>query len=613
MRSFTIVFQPGGYKTEVPEGRTIKEAMNQAGLEGDFPCGGMGKCGKCRVHLTKGTGSPTDTEREALEPKDLEAGFRLACMTEVHEDMEVELPYAKKLDHNILVTSVETVKLVKPHLNKLFIEVDKPTLQEHHSDWDRLKGALVKQTGMDDPEVPISVLRQLPNTLRDAKHHVTAIMYGNKLLGLEQGDTTATMLGMAFDIGTTTIVGYLIELYTGKEIAVVSALNPQTRFGADVISRITYAGEKDGLNQLHSTVISTINSLIEAAAEMARVGTRDIYAVSIAGNTTMHHLFLGLNPQNIALAPFVGVVTQGMAVDAAELGLAINQAGKVFVLPTIAGFVGGDTTAVLLATGLEHSTDLKLVIDIGTNGEIALGSKEKIVVCSAAAGPAFEGAEISSGMRGAEGAIDHVHFGSTMEYSVIGEGKPSGICGSALIDIVAGLLDLGLIDKKGRILASHQVEDHTPTGEYRNRLIEYGGEGAFLLVKAEETAHGRPIMLTQNDIEELQLAKAAMASGISILMEVFGVHPDDVSEVLLAGAFGNYLKPASACKIGLIPQELEQKIRLIGNAAGTGSKIALMSANEFKRANIIAASTRFVELGSFPGFRITFAKNYYFS
>lgn len=605
-----MVFLPGDLVVEVQSGSSIREAMDLAGIEFDFPCGGQGKCGKCRVHVPAGAGEPTATEKELLQPRELEAGIRLACAARVHGHMTVELP--RKLQHNILMTSGVRTYRIEPHLKKIFIEVAEPSLDAQRSDWHRLKDSLAGW-GYNPAclEIPVALLRRLPDTVRRAGNRLTAVMHGSKVVGLEEHDTVPVMLGMAFDIGTTTIVGYLLDLYSGEDLCAVSTLNPQTRFGADVISRITFANrEKDGLNKLHTAVVEAVNKLVGEAVRKAGATREQVYGVSIAANTCMHHLFLGINPGNIAAAPYIAAVSEPVVAGAGELGIDINPAGRVFVLPNIAGFVGADTTAVLLAAETDRSADIKLVIDIGTNGEIALGSGERMVACSAAAGPAFEGAQINCGMRGADGAIDHVKFQDGLSYSVIGGGKPLGICGSALLDTVAGLLELGMINKRGKLLPPEQL-----TGEaagLKDCFVEHGGQPAFVLAGAGETGHGRAVMITQSDIRELQLAKGAIAAGIRVLMEVLGVEPGDIKEVLLAGAFGNYLNPHSACVIGLIPPELESKITMIGNAAGTGAKLALLSSGEYRRAAGIAEYVEFVELGSYPRFNSIFARGTYF-
>lgn len=612
LANYKIIFQPGDVTVEAVEGSTIMEAIHAAGVGFDFPCGGSGKCGKCRVRITRGAYEPTVKEYERLDPKELAEGVRLACLTKVKGNLTAVLPDSKKLKHNILIDAEERKFQVEPAVKKILIEVERPSLDDQRSDWRRFKDALSHKGYTAGVEAPVHILRQLPETLRQAKHCLTALMYGREVLGIEEQDTSGTMLGMAFDIGTTTIVGYLMDLSTGKELSVVSMLNPQTQYGADVISRITFAGqEPEGLYKLHDAVIEAVNKLIGEAAEEAGVSRQNIYALSVAANACMHHLFLGITPKYIAVSPYVSAVSEPLVVGADVLKIDINQAGKVFVLPNIAGFVGADTTAVLLSTELDRGEAVKLVIDIGTNGEIALGSKTKMVACSAAAGPAFEGAQISSGMRGAAGAIDHVKFGDGISYSVIGGGSPLGICGSALLDTVAGLLESGLIDKRGRLLSPEKITNAAAQA-FADRLVQHEGQPAFLLEEAGRTGHGRPILITQSDIRELQLAKGAMAAGIRVLMDTLGIHAEQIKEVLLAGAFGNYLNPHSACAIGLIPRELENKIRMIGNAAGTGSKLALLSEQEFSRTEAISSFVQFVELGSYPKFNSIFAENMYF-
>lgn len=613
MQEFRVTFQPGAINMRAAAGTTLMEAMNQSGLASDFPCGGMGKCGKCRVRIIEGSAKPTTVDIGPLTKQDWEDGIRLACRTEIIEDMVVEVLNPKHLQHNILINSLDRPFYIQAHLKKVFAQVKEPTLGEHQSDWQRLQEALTAHGyKMEELHAPLSLLRRLPDTIRKAKNQLTMVLLGSQVLGLEQGDTSVTMLGIAFDIGTTTIVGYLLDLSSGKELCAVSALNPQAQYGGDVISRITFTGKQEnGLAALHKAVIEAINKLIGEAAEKAGVSRTSVYGISVAANTTMHHLFLGINPQSIALSPYVSVVNQGLVVDALELGLDINPAGQVFVLPNIAGFVGADTTAVILATEMDKNEKLNLMIDIGTNGEIVLGSSAKLAACSAAAGPAFEGAQITNGMRGAEGAIDHIYFRDSLEYTVIGQKNPAGICGSALLDGVAGLVELGMLNKRGKFLEPEQLTNPKAL-KFKNRLVQYEGSWAFLLANSAQTRHGRPIMITQTDIRELQLAKGAMAAGIRILMESSGITADEINEVLLAGAFGNYLNPHSACVIGLIPRELETKIRMIGNAAGTGAKIALLSAGEFSRAEEITAQVSFIELGSHPKFNTIFAENTYF-
>ncbi|NLN07867.1 MAG: DUF4445 domain-containing protein [Firmicutes bacterium] len=609
MRKHTVTF-PGGQRLTVAAGTTLKEIMNAAGINFDFPCGGRGRCGKCKVLITAGAGEPTAEDRKALSAEELAKGIRLACMTKVQSDLQVQFLSEKNIRHQILLSGLDRKASVEPHLIKRYVEVDKATVEDMRTDWQRIKDGLAAQGSDSKADTArVVVIRSIPDLLRSARHRITAVIYKNEILGLEQDNTTEKMLGIAFDIGTTTIAGYLMDLYTGKELAVTSTLNPQTQFGADVISRITHVNtHPNGLKDLHRAVTEAVNDLLGEAVKQAGVSRRDVYAAAVVGNTCMHHLFLGINPRDVALAPYVPVIAEPLVVDPWDVRLDMNPAGKIFVLPNIAGFVGADTVGVLLATELDKSEEVKLVVDIGTNGEMALGNKDRILACSTAAGPAFEGAQITCGMRGASGAIDHVHFTGDVNYSVIGNVEPLGICGSALLDTVAGLLETGLIDSRGRFKKPEDIT-HPAGRKLADRLITYNGSPAFLLAGE---AGSSPIVVTQKDIRELKLAKGAIASGIRILIRNYGLKVEDVTEVLLAGAFGNYLNPHSACAIGLIPPELEGRIKMVGNAAGAGCKLALLSAGEYRRAAAVARNVEFVELGSDPAFINTFANSMLF-
>lgn len=608
MTKHEVIF-PGDLKLTVEDGTTLKEVMNDAGINFDFPCGGRGRCGKCLVRITAGVGEALAEEKKKLTEEQLEEGIRFACITKVHGNMTVEFLSDKNIQHKILLSSLDRSAKVEPHITKRYLEVEKATMTDHRTDWQRIKDGLTAQGNIAEiTNNPVDVLRTVPDLLRQNQHKVTAVVYNNEIRSLEPGNTTDKLYGMAFDIGTTTVAGFLMDLYTGQQLSVASTLNPQTQFGADVISRITHvSNDPNGLADLNRVIIQAINKLIGEAAEKAGLTRNDIYAVSIVGNTCMHHLFLGINPRDVAIAPYVPIVTDSIVVDPQDLQIEMNPAGKVFVLPNIAGFVGADTIGVLLATELDESEEIKLIVDIGTNGEMLLGNKDHILACSTAAGPAFEGAQISSGMRGATGAIDHVTFGEELTYTVIDDVEPLGICGSALLDTVAGLVECGLMEDTGRILKPEEVT-HPIGQKLKDRLIEHDGSMAFLL---EETKT-KKIMVTQKDIRELQLAKAAMAAGIQLLVKGYGIEVGDIKEVLLAGAFGNYLNPHSACVIGLIPRELEDRVKMIGNAAGAGSQLALLSSGEYQRCGNAARNVEFVELGTNPAFTDTFAEQMLF-
>ncbi|MCF6097814.1 ASKHA domain-containing protein [Thermovorax subterraneus] len=580
MNMYTITILPENIQIFAQENSTLKKVFTENGIKFEFPCGGMGKCKKCKVRIIRANSS-----EEVL-----------ACQFKVVEDVTVEIP-KKEQKYEILSEGVERKIALDPLVKKRYIELPVPSLEDNRDDWKRLDNIGLKPN--------LRILRELPEILRKSNFKVTVSTWNDEVLTIERGDTSRELLGMAFDIGTTTIAGYLINLSTGSEIARVSALNPQTKYGADVISRINLASEtQDGLEKLHREVINEINNLIDKALSGTDFKREDIYAVTTVGNTTMQHLFLMVQPRHLALAPYVPVFSEPMVVDAAELGININPNGKVFTLPNIAGFVGADTVGAALACEMDKYDDLRLLIDIGTNGEMVLGTKERLFACSTAAGPAFEGAHIACGMRGATGAIDHAKIDGEIKYTVIGGVEPVGICGSGLLDIVAELLKVGVVDKKGRIL---KPEELSGEGEiYKDRIREINGIRAFII--EENTPTGQPVYINQKDIRELQLAKGAIAAGIEILLSTFGAKVEDIKEVYLAGAFGNYLKPESACKIGLIPPELEGRIKPVGNAAGTGAKLALVSEKEYERALALSRKIHYIELSTVSEFSRIFAK-----
>ncbi|MFY9272045.1 MAG: ASKHA domain-containing protein, partial [Thermacetogeniaceae bacterium] len=595
MEKCKITFYPINKDMEVPVGTALKKAMNDAGLDFDFPCGGRGRCGKCRVRIREGVVPPSDSDRVHFDEEELKEGYRLACTLTVQGDLVLELPQ-EVTGHKILIDAAERSMEIKPHLQKVHLEVKEPSIEDQKADWDRLRDELAAVKGDKDYRITLPALQALPKVLREKKFSITAVIADNKVTGLEAGDTTDRMLGIAFDIGTTTVVGYLMDLLTGKELGAVSTMNPQTKYGADVISRITYSSqEAGGLEILHKAIIEAVNSLIGEAVEKVGARREDVYALTFVGNSCMHHLLLGLEPRYIALAPYVPVTGSTQEINADELGIKVNPAGKVYVLPNIAGFVGADTIGVILATELDESSEIRLAIDIGTNGEMVLGNKDRLLACSTAAGPAFEGAQISCGMRGTAGAIDTVRMDDEFTYTTINDERPVGICGSGLIDVISVMLDTGVIDSRGRIANPNELAG-TSAEKLADRIVDLDGMRAFLLAPAAETGHGKPLFITQQDVRELQLAKGAIATGVQILLDVYGIGFDDIYEVILAGAFGNYLDKHSACAIGLIPSSLEDRVRPVGNAAGTGAKVALLSAAEYRRSARIASFVEYEEL-----------------
>lgn len=391
----------------------------------------------------------------------------------------------------------------------------------------------------------------------------------------------------AFDVGTTSVVGYLLDGRTGRQLAVDSRLNPQTQFGADVVARGSYAAEH-GIDALRDTIRSALEEMLGNLAAAAGITRGDIRRVSVVGNTCMHHLFLGYSPAPLMVAPYMPKHRAAEIRPAASLGLTIAPDGELWMLPCIAGFVGADTVGCLLAADWSHREPLTLMIDIGTNGEMVLGSRHRAIACSTAAGPAFEGAKIHCGMRGADGAIDHVfQRDGVVSYSVVGGGSAKGICGSGLLDAVAVLLELGVVDETGRMAA-----------EGRPQLRPFENQPAWFF--------SEDVFLTQADIREVQLAKGAIAAGIRLLCSHLGVALTDIEEVLIAGAFGNYMSPDSACAIGLLPPELRSRIHMVGNAAGEGAKLAVLHPAQYELASALSNSVEFLELANDPNFQDIF-------
>jgi uncharacterized 2Fe-2S/4Fe-4S cluster protein (DUF4445 family) len=572
VREYSVTLLPDGKRVRVPEGTTLFEAIRRGGLIFNAPCGGSGTCGKCMVHVANG---PTTVPV-------------FSCRTEVRGDITVVLP--REGEHHILTTSVRMNLEVEPLLRRVSVAFRHSEPRDRRSEWDRLKDAC----GMTDAPVNIPLAACLPDRLSELGDYAEAVIFGNEILDVRPPGRR--LCAIAFDLGTTTVVGWLLDGQTGETIAVSSMLNPQVLFGADVITRANYV-LSGGKAALADSARAALNNLTEAAAATAGVSKDDIYLAVVVGNTCMHHLFLGLSPASLVLAPYRPVVTEPLILDA-EQYLKINASGRIFTLPNIAGFVGSDTVGVMIATGLDRVDELTLAIDIGTNGELVLADGHRIKTCSTAAGPAFEGAKISCGMRGTTGAVDHVRFdGEDFHASVIGGGVPKGICGSGLMDLVAGLLDAEIIDPTGRLSQSENQA-------FSKRFATIEDQPAFAISDG--------VYLTQRDVREVQLAKAAMAAGIKLLIRSMDAEIEDVRTVLIAGAFGSFMNPASAARIGLIPPELESRVVAVGNAAGEGARMVALSKSEWKRAGKLGRTAQYLDLAADPDFHDCFVDEMWF-
>jgi uncharacterized 2Fe-2S/4Fe-4S cluster protein (DUF4445 family) len=540
-----------------------------------------------------------------LDDKEKARGIRLACQTKIASDMTMNIPVETRFfEHKTLVDGTFREVKLHPNIKKIFVRLPKPTLADQRSDLDRLLAAI--NGHIPNVRAEMDVIRMVPDLIRKDDFAVTAVLESDEIVNLELGDTTKQNYGMAFDIGTTTVVGILVDLNTGKQLAVASRTNPQVVFGDDVVSRITYATERpSGLRELQHKIIGCMNEIIARVTHKAGVDRNNIYEVTFGGNTTMHHLLLSINPAHIAQTPYVAVVREAINTKASRLGININPNGNVFAMPNIAGFVGGDTVGVILAADMMQSEKTILAIDIGTNGELALGTKDRMICCSCAAGPAFEGARIRFGMRASDGAIEKVLMRDDVELNVIGNVRARGICGTGLIDAVAELLRLGVIDSTGKLLGPSAVPEAVPPA-VRKRIVSGQNGLDFILVPGDASQNGQPILLTQRDVREVQLAKGAIFAGIQILKRELGIGDSDIHEILLAGAFGNFIRRNQAKRIGLLPDLPTDRIRFIGNAAGAGARMALVARECRREATRISEQVRYVELGGRPDFQEEF-------
>ncbi len=589
----TVTFEPSGQRVEVPVGSTIADAAGQAGVEIQLPCGGRGICGGCRVTVQGELEPPTDAERRFLG-EEIERGIRLACQARVAGPCVV-----RTTDQAGIVVRKEIELLgtadfsFDPSLQAVEIHLKPPQRGDCRPDSARLFEAL---DGAAD-KVALPALRKLPAMVRRGGATL-ALVRGGQVVDLLGED--ARVLGAAVDVGTTTVVAYLFDLRTGAFLSSASALNPQARHGADVVSRIAHASQPGGLETLQRLAADVVNRTVGEACQQAGGQPEQVREIVVVGNTCMHHLFLGIDPRGLGTSPYVPACTSALDVPASDVGVRASEAAVVHVLPVIAGYVGADTVAAILATRLMRDSRRRLLIDLGTNGEIALWDGSRLLVASCAAGPAFEGAQITHGTRAVPGAIERVALedGDIRVYTVGGR-APVGICGSGLIDAVAALLDAGAMDETGRL------DGNGAAGSVAERIIQREGQTAVVLAEAE----GRQIVLTQGDVRQVQLAKAAVRAATELLLDEAGIGPEQIDEVLLAGAFGNYLSGRSAVRIGLLPEGVDcSMIRAVGNAAGAGAALALLSKRERARAGEIAACAEHVELFTRPQFQEAFAE-----
>ncbi|WKV10147.1 ASKHA domain-containing protein [Thermoanaerobacterium sp. CMT5567-10] len=590
----------GIYKgIEVYDGANLFKALVENGVSVPNSCGGYHTCGKCKV-IVKERLPITDEERQHLSNIELEKGVRLSCFLNIDRDLNVTV--LDEGDALILTDSIDTFNLddLSPRVKKKIVRLDLPTLDDQRDDLRRVSDSL----GFD-AKMPLSVLSALPDILESHDYNVAITLRNNEVISVEGADSIDSVYGISIDIGTTTIAAYLYNIKTGTRIDVFSDVNPQKSFGADVISRINYTiTEDDGLFRLHRIIVDEINKIVNAFCTRNAISKENIYEIVIVGNTVMIHLALGVTVKNIANSPYIPAFTYTMELKANTLGININKEGYIVTLPMVASYVGADTVAAVLHSRMYKGDDITLLVDIGTNGEIVLGNKDFLISCSAAAGPAFEGADITFGMSGVEGAIDHVDLKRDPIFTTIGGKIAKGICGSGIVDVIAELFKHGIVDNTGRILDKDEVTSAVGK-KFLDRIVQYNEMPAFLI----DDENG--IFLTQKDVRQVQLAKAAIRAGINILINEVGISETDIKRVYLAGGFGSYISIESAATIGLIPSELKDRTIQIGNAAGLGASLALLSDNELNRAKIVRDKIKYIELSNVSIFQDEFIKSMY--
>ena len=618
-----VVFQPCGVRGKVDDGATILEASQQLGADIESICGGKGACGKCKVRIEKGyfakygikssiasVATIGEANEKFLSQSQLRQNYRMACQTRIYGDIVVFVPEESRKGKQVVrkEATVRDIKL-KPAVKKYYVELKNATLHDTLSDFERVQGALAEKYKLRDLTIDYPVLLNLQNIVREGNWKATVSVWNKKeVIHIEPGQVTKGY-GLAVDIGTTTVAGYLCDLTTGEVLATNAMMNPQVAYGEDVMSRISYAVKgKGGLKQMNRSIIKGLNQIAGRAAARAGIKRSDIIDMTVVGNTCMHHIFLNIDPQYLGKTPFAPSVHHSLDIKARDLGLKIAPCAYVHVLPIEAGFVGADNVGVLIAEEPYNQDEMLLIIDIGTNGELILGNRKKLLSSSCATGPAFEGAEIKHGMRAAPGAIEKLKIDPEtreVQFKVIGNERwntevknigARGICGSGIFDAAAQMFLAGIIDKGGRF--NSRLESP------RSRKSGSGPE--FVIAWAKETSIDHDIVICQKDIRAIQLAKGAMYSGAKTMMNRLGI--DKIDKVVLAGAFGSYIDKESASVIGLFPDCAPENVYAVGNAAGDGARIALLNVAKRKEADVMARQVEYVELTVEPDFNSTFTK-----
>ena len=600
-----VAFQPQNATVEVKPGTTVLDAAAVAGIFVDIPCGGQGRCGRCRVKVQSGT--VTHRETPHLTAEQMQEGWVLSCVAKVVSPLVVDVP-PKRAREKVITESAaaRTAVAVKsdwplyPSVQQYYVELAPPSLEDNTSDLERLRRALNREYGIENFDVSLCVFRHLPDILRDANWQITAVVDTadlglSHLTHLYPGRLKGPLMGVAVDIGTTTVVVYLVDLRNGNLIGQALSFNDQISCGEDVISRIVYSQKGKGLQRLRRLVVQTINRLLKELGEEHHFDPRQIHSMVVAGNTTMTHLFLGLPSKHIREEPYEPAASHFPVYTAHELGIKINPNVNIYCLPAIAAYVGGDITAGVLSSGIYKTDKLTIFMDVGTNGEIVLGNADWLMTCACSAGPAFEGAGVASGMRATTGAVEDVRINSkTLEptIEVIEDVPPLGICGSGMLSALAELFVTGVVERSGRINVPYVQQ---VMGE-RSR-VKMGDHGAeYVLVWAKDSGTGQDIVLTEVDINNLIRTKAAIYAGIAVMARGVGVELDQVEEVLIGGAFGQHINLEAAIQIGLLPDLPWDRFKYLGNTSAWGAYEVLLSKHARAKVDEIAGKMTYMEL-----------------
>ena len=601
MNKYTIKFLPAEKTVEVEDGTMIAEAAQNADIFVNNLCGGEGVCGKCRVQVSKGKAKAEEHAKGFFSPDELMKGYVLACQTPVHDDLEIVIPPESRMEESKIMTGGEPEETgnveIEPLVRKIYLELTPPSVEDNAPDIERVSRALRKTLGFQSFDIPLDCLQNLSEKLRsnDWKVTVTVSKHGSgyRILKIEPLDTTESNYGVAIDVGTTTVVTQLVDLNSGKVLAVEGTHNQQASFGEDVISRMIFACGKGGLHPVQRAVIKNINQLIDKIVASSGISREDIYAITAAGNTTMCHFLLGLTPCSIRLDPYVPTADEFPQIRAEEIGIHINPRGILETIPCVASYVGGDIVAGVMACGMAETEEVKGLIDIGTNGEIAIGNKDWLVCCSASAGPAFEGGGTRCGMRAVKGAIERIEIvQGDLKYETIGNAPARGICGSGLIDCIYELVKNGIIGPDGKFHRNRQdrrleVEDNIPQ---------------YIIAFPDETESGTAVFIAEPDIDNLIKSKGAVFAAIKSLTDYIGLQLDSIDTFYVAGGFGSFLNIPKSIAIGLLPDIPHERIKFIGNSSLTGARKCLLSEKAYENCVNISRSMTNIELSTYQPF-----------